>query len=278
MHQVRFGDLSVRFDERSEDEVGKLGRTFNFMVDQLQEQMKQMNLYISELQQEKERVQMEQQLKRRAELKALQSQMSPHFLYNTLDSIKWMAEKNNQMEISRIVTALATFFRTVISRGKEFIPLREEIEHVNSYLVIQQMRYGDLFSYQIEVDPDLKEEYIAKLLLQPLVENAIYHGIKSIEGGGIIRIYAKRGEKGEILLSVEDNGAGIPPMKVELIRKRLLENQRRSVEGYGLFNVNDRIKLYLGEDYGLSILSESGQGTKLTVRLRGLSREEAEHV
>lgn len=278
MHRVRLGNLDVRVDDRSEDEVGKLGRTFNFMVEQLQEQMKQMNLYIAELQEEKDRVHTEQQLKRRAELKALQSQMSPHFLYNTLDSIKWMAEKNDQTEISRIVTALATFFRTAISRGKEFIPVREEIEHIRSYLIIQQMRYGQLFSYEIDVDAELKEALTAKLLLQPLVENAIYHGIKPLEGGGMIRIGAKRGAQGDILLTVEDNGAGIHPVKLQLIRKRLLENRSRTADGYGLYNVNDRIKLYLGEEYGLSIASEPGKGTKLTARLRAISREEIEHV
>ncbi|RAV01691.1 sensor histidine kinase [Paenibacillus sp. YN15] len=274
MKQIRLRNFNVRFHYPYEDEVGKLGQSFNFMVEEIQDLIYQSNRYISSLQQEKERVQTEQHLKRKAELKALQSQMTPHFLYNTLDSIKWMAEKNDQMEISRMVTALASFFRIALSRGKELIALREELHHTECYLTIQQMRYGDRFTFSMEAEEGLSEERTVKLLLQPLVENAIYHGIKPLQRQGHIRISAA-GEGEDMVLTVEDDGAGVHPVKLAMIRKRLRETRTGGDEGYGFYNVHDRIRLYFGEPYGLEMESSPGKGTVVRARVpRGVKEEE----
>jgi two-component system, sensor histidine kinase YesM len=263
MKKVRLKQFDVRFDYPYDDEVGKLGKTFNFMTEEIDDLIGQQNSYISQLQQEKERVQTEQRLKRIAELKALHSQMTPHFLYNTLDSIKWMAEKNGQSDIARMITALATFFRTALSRGKEIISIEEELGHAVSYLTIQKMRYEDRFIHEIQIDEPLKSNRTVKFILQPLVENAIYHGIKQQQSQGKIRIVVRACEEG-IRLSVEDNGPGIHPVKLKLIQRRLELPQEEQAEGYGLFNVNDRLKLHFGEAFGLDIHSELGKGTTVT--------------
>lgn len=277
MKMIRLRKLDVRFHYPYEDEVGRLGQSFNFMAEEMEDMIYRLNQYISSLQQEKERVRTEQTLKRKAELKALQSQITPHFLYNTLDSIKWMAEKNGQQEISRMTTALASFFRIALSRGKEHISIREEIEHTSSYLTIQQMRYGELFTFSIEAEEQIGEDMTVKLLLQPLVENAIYHGIKPLPDGGRIKITAAaRGT--DIVLTVEDNGAGIHPIKLQMIRKRLSHPQAGGEDGYGLYNVHDRIRLYFGESYGLSIESAPGEGTVVTAVIPRWSRKDVEHV
>jgi two-component system sensor histidine kinase YesM len=278
MKQIQMRRFDVRFDYAYEDEVGKLGRTFNFMVDELQDQIHQMNAYISELKAEKLRVQNEQKLKRKAELKALQMQIAPHFLYNTLDSIKWLAEKNDQADISRIATALAAYFRTALSRGAEHITIAEELEHTASYLAIQSMRYGTLFDYTIEAEEAVRPLMTVKLILQPLVENAIYHGIKPSGRSGRIAIVAAAGPRQDIRITVSDNGSGIHPMKLQLIKKRLERSEGVSAEGYGIFNVNDRLKLYFGDDYGLDIHSEWGQGTRVTVRIPMYRKEDVEDV
>lgn len=278
MQQVRLRRFDARFEHPYEDEVGKLGRTFNFMTEEIEHLVSQQENYIAELQSEKERAETEQKLKRIAELKALQSQMAPHFLYNTLDSIKWMAEKSGQWDIVRMITALASFFRTSLSRGKEIIPIKEEIGHVASYLRIQKIRYEDRFSYEFHIDEAIDQQMTVKFILQPLVENSIYHGIKLLQGQGAIKISVKAGEDG-IRLSVEDNGPGIHPVKLALIRRRFQTLQQEHSDGYGLYNVNDRIKLYFGEAYGLEIDSEQGRGTKVTAFIPIIHRgEEAKHV
>ena len=273
MQQVRLTRFDVRFEYPHEDEVGKLGRTFNYMTEEIQSLIEQQSRYIEQLEREKERVQEEQRLKRLAELKALQSQMTPHFLYNTLDSIKWMAESNGQPAIVRMITALASFFRTTLSRGKEIITIEEELSHVSSYLAIQKIRYADRFTYDIAMDERVQQCLTVKFVLQPLVENAIYHGIKQQTGTGFIRISAAlAGDTVE--LTVEDNGPGIHPVKLQLLRKRLLTSQEAHAEGYGLYNVNDRIKLYFGDAFGIRIDSEPGRGTRVTAKLPIANQEE----
>jgi two-component system sensor histidine kinase YesM len=273
MNKVRFRQFDVQFEYPYEDEVGKLGRSFNIMKEEIHNLIRQKDGYISQLQMEQERVYAEQRLKRIAEIRALQSQMTPHFLYNTLDSIKWMAEKNNQFEISQMITALALFFRTSLNKGKEMIPLSEEVAHATSYLTIQEMRYRDRFTYEFHVDRWIENQLVPNFILQPLIENAIYHGIKPMEKQGRIRIRTE--SAGDcMLLSVEDNGAGIHPVKLQLIRKRFQTIQADIAEGYGLYNVNDRLKLIFGEEYGLDIESESGMGTKVTARVPLAPRKE----
>lgn len=263
MQRVRWRKFDGRFEYPYEDEVGKLGRTFNFMKEEIHELIRQQKGYIEQLQKEKEQVRTEQRLKRVAELKALQAQMSPHFLYNTLDSIKWKAEMEGQADIAKMITALASFYRIALSRGKEIIPVKEELAHAASYLAIQSMRYQDKFEYEFCGDPEAERRTTVKFILQPLIENAIYHGIKQRQGGGRIRICAEMGE-GSVRLSVEDNGPGMHPVKLQLIRKRLQAVRDEHEDGYGLYNVNNRIKFYYGEAYGLKIASEPGKGTVAT--------------
>lgn len=263
MQRVRRGQFNSRFEYAHRDEVGNLGRAFNFMTEEINDLIEQKNNYIAQLQAEKEQVQKEQRLKRIAELKALQSQMTPHFLYNTLDTIKWKAEKEGKSDIAGMITTLAAFFRISLSRGKEIITVKEEMAHIASYLSLQQTRYHDQFSYEVYIDPVIEHCKTVKFILQPLVENAIYHGIKQLDRPGRIMIRAER-DAACMKLSVEDNGPGMHPVKLKLICKHLQAVQEETADGYGLFNVNDRIKLYFGKAYGLHVESEAGKGTKVT--------------
>ncbi|OCT11764.1 hypothetical protein A8709_28235 [Paenibacillus pectinilyticus] len=273
MQRVRIRQFDVRFDYPYNDEVGKLSRTFNFMIEEIQEQVQSMNTYILQLQQEKDKVQQKEIQKRRAELNTLISQLTPHFLYNTLDSMKWLAERNDQKEISQMATDLATFFRTTLSKGREMITIKEEFEHVSSYLAIQKIRYGDAFTYDLEIEESLLHLMTPKLILQPLVENAIYHGIKRMKGPGYIQIRVGISEE-RIYLKVTDNGAGIHPYKLAILRKRLDEKLADPDNGYGLFNVHDRIQLYFGERYGLEISSILNESTCMTAWIPQIQRED----
>lgn len=268
-------DFSIRFNYEYNNEIGKLGHSFNYMVDEIGKLVKELETSVNQLKEEKEKVRIEQLLKRRAELKALQAQINPHFLYNTLDSINWKANEIQAYEISKMTTALATLFRTGLSRGHELIPLKDEILHISSYLTIQKMRYGDKFDYSIFVEDDLLELFVVKLILQPLIENAIYHGIKQKEGIGLIEIIISKVEQ-EIHIQVTDDGMGIHPLKLQLINKRLRDNVVVDKDGYGIYNVNERIHLYFGMHYGLTIQSEQGKGTTALLILPTITREEVE--
>ena len=206
----------------------------------------------------------EHEQKQKSELDALQSQINPHFLYNALDIIVWMIEKGQPKEAVNIVTALARLFRISLSRGKNIIPVLDELEHVQNYLTIQSMRYKNKFSYAIEMEKEVKDLSIIKLVVQPLVENAIYHGMDFMDGDGLITIRANIvGD--ELHLSVADNGLG---MKPEVVERLLIENTPVSKgSGVGLKNVNERIKLYFGDRYGVLIESEPDAGTCITLVL-----------
>lgn len=275
MQKVRIRQFDVRFDHPYNDEVGKLSRTFNFMIEEIQEQVQSMNTYILQLQEEKDKVQQKEIQKRRAELNTLISQLTPHFLYNTLDSMKWLAERNDQKEISQMATDLATFFRTTLSKGREMISIKEEFEHVSSYLAIQKLRYGDAFTYELNVEESLFNLMTPKLILQPLVENAIYHGIKRMKGPGVIHISVGISDD-RIFFKVVDNGAGIHPYKLTLLRKRLDEKLADPDNGYGLFNVHDRIQLYFGDKYGLEISSVLNENTMMKAWIPQIRREDVE--
>lgn len=251
------------------DEIRVLFDSFNQMLGNTRH-------YICQLEEEKQRVKTEQTQKRKAEFKALQAQIQPHFLYNTLESIHWKAEEAQVQEISDMVQALATFFRINLSRGKELIPLRDEIAHVESYLRIQQIRYGDQLEYEIQTQEEILDSVLPKLILQPLVENSIYHGIREKDGKGLIRINGRRTESGDVLLEVEDDGIGISPEQLKNLQEKLVSGEKVHQEGYGIFNVNQRIQLNYGSQYGLSIWSQAGQGTKVEIRLPYTSEEEVE--
>ena len=212
----------------------------------------------------------EHEQKQKSERNALQAQINPHFLYNTLDIIIWMIEKKQPEEAVRIVSALARFFRLSLSGSRNIIPVSEELEQVRNYLMIQEMRYKNKFSYKIEADPDTLSLSVIKLVLQPVVENAIYHGMEFMDGDGEILIRTRR-QGDDLYLIVSDNGLGMPPETVAKLLERpasVRTNTRGS--GIGLWNVNERIKLYFGGEYGLRIDSEPDEGTSVTLHLAAI--------
>ena len=261
MKRVEHGDLAVRFSGAPNDEIGELGLGFNEMIERIQSLIDQ--------------VYSEQQSKREAELRILQEQIKPHFLYNTLDTIQWMAQEHRVDDVVGMVGALTSLFRIGLNKGREFIALSEEIEHVESYLRIQKMRYEDKFDYAIDCGCSLKPRRVLRLMLQPLVENAIYHGIKERRGHGSL-VVAARIESGDLFLSVKDDGVGMSEAMLEKLNASL-EDGGPSVGGYGIRNVHERIRLTYGKPYGLSYESAFGEGTKVTIR-HPLSSRRIEHV
>jgi two-component system, sensor histidine kinase YesM len=252
MERAGHGDLAVRYDGRSRDEIDELGRGLNVMLEKVEELLRL--------------VYREQQSKREAELRIMQQQIKPHFLYNTLDTILWMAEENAPQQIAEVVTALTKLFRIALSQGREAISIKDEIEHVRSYLVIQKIRYEDKFDFSIRCDESLYALQVQKMILQPLVENAIYHGLKEKQGSGEIRISIElRGAFLELI--VEDDGAGIPDAVFETISlglRHLDHGEDRAA--FALYNINDRIRLSYGEGFGISVSSSLGLGTAVTIR------------
>ncbi len=246
MREIEEGNFNVRSDITSANEIGKLSKRFNIMIGKIGELMNQ--------------IVVEQEFKRKSDLKALQAQINPHFLYNTLGSIVWMAEGKKMEEVVTMTLALSNLLRASIGKGSELIPIQVEIEHITNYLTIQKMRYKSKLDFRIDIDKVILHCKTLKLILQPLVENCIYHGIKYKSGTGIIQII---GEKSLdcILLKVIDNGVGIEPEKLNQI---LTSNYSFEDKGIGVTNVNERIRLYFGEPFGLSFKS-SDEGTEVTI-------------
>lgn len=208
----------------------------------------------------------EHEAKRKQEFDALQSQINPHFLYNTLDIIVWMIENEQKNEAVKAVTALARFFRISLSKGKSIILVKDELEHVRNYLMIQHMRFKNKFSYEIHVEEECMELTSLKLLLQPLVENAIYHGMEFMDGEGEIIINVFRQED-DLYFTVSDNGLGMTEEQVESLFTGQAVSTSKKGSGIGVKNVNERIKLYFGDAYGLTISSEPDEGTTITIHL-----------
>ena len=213
-----------------------------------------------------EDIRQEQNQRRVMELQLLQEQINPHFLYNTLDTIVWLAEGGQNREVVDMVTSLSEFFRTTLSGGKDFITIKEEMGHIESYLQIQKIRYQDILDYEVALDKSLEEYRILKLTLQPLVENALYHGIKNKRGKGMIRIDGEM-EDSDCILRITDNGRGMTPERLGQVREGIRNRNACETEIYGLYNVNERIRLNFGEKYGITITSTYGEGTCVTVRL-----------
>ncbi len=253
-NQVAKGDLSVRVHAVHGAEVKMLATSLNMMIEKIQ------NLLSA--------IQKDQTTLREAELELLQAQINPHFLYNTLDTIIWLAEAGKQCEVVEIVGSLSDFFRTSLNHGNGMFMLREEEKHVRSYLEIQQVRYQDILDYKIEIAEEVKDAVMPKITLQPLVENALYHGIKNRRGRGLIHIYAHK-KNGDIRITVEDNGIGMTPERLAAVRNQLKRKEKSNNiprrDSYGLFNVNERIKLKFGEKYGLSLSSVYGRGTRVQI-------------
>lgn len=199
---------------------------------------------------------------RKTELKALQAQINPHFLYNTLDSIAWMCEQGRNADAVKMVHALARLFRISISRGHELIPIAKELEHAESYLQIQMYRYKNQFTYTFDVDPDCLGYYCNKITLQPIIENSINHGLDLMVDEGRIDVRV-RFDGDDIVFSVQDNGVGMGPEQLEAI----MQNGPTDRTGIGIKNVNDRLKIYFGRSYGLSITSEPDVGTCVEIRM-----------
>ncbi|MDR2025223.1 MAG: sensor histidine kinase [Hungatella sp.] len=276
MSCVEKGDLGVRFFYPYKDEVGSLAKSFNYMIGEIQSLVRKQEETIEELKRERDYVAEVQRQKRKAELKALQAQINPHFLYNTLNAITWQAADQGAEEISILSNSLGKFFRISLSKGAEVISLREELEHVTSYLEIQSIRYHSRLSYEIHVDDRWLEIQMIKLVLQPLAENSIYHGIKEKQGAGIIKIFASENESGKerfTELSVWDNGAGIPEEKLAFINETLKKGGTDCEAGYGIYNVNERIRLFYGKEYGLHYESSFGHWTKAVLRIPAMSGE-----
>lgn len=251
MKHVEKGNLDIEYLNPGEDEIGQLAKSFNKMVSQIK------NLIST--------VYIEQKSKREAELRALQTQIQPHFLYNTLDTIHWIALEHQAYDIVSMVEALTNIFRISISRGEEVISYSEEIKHIQSYLFIQKVRYEDKLEYEMFFDSELEKYKILKLVIQPLVENSIYHGIKRKKGSGKIVIEGRIIDE-EIELRVIDDGIGIEPDKLSKIVDVLEGRSKGEGIGYGMFNVNERIKLMFGNKYGIKIHSEYGKGTEVILR------------
>ena len=244
-------DLQALMTSDNVDEITELGMSFNIMIGKIKD------LLDSKIK--------EQENLKKAELRALQAQVNPHFLYNTLDTIIWMAESKKTKDVVEIVSALSSFFRISLSKGMDWITIREEMERVRSYLTIQKMRYRDILDFKIEVDADVAENTILKLLLQPLVENALYHGIKNRREGGMIHVRARRKDQDEILIEVQDDGIGFTLEKLAQLRAELDDDSGdiKLESGFGIGNVNNRIRLYYGKPYGVSVQSEYNSGTRV---------------
>lgn len=255
MKRAQTGDLTVRFDNHYQGEIGQLGDAFNAMVDKINELLRL--------------VYAEQKQKREAEMKILREQIKPHFLYNTLDSIQWMAKRYQAKDIVETVRALSNFFRICLSSGKEYITLREEMSLVRSYLDVQKFRYEDLFEYEPFCPEELLDCEVPRLIIQPLVENALYHGIKeSDQERGNIRIRIEKEEPDILLILVMDDGAGMSLEECGRLNKILrMEERPEEIRAFGVRNVHDRIRFSYGEAYGLFYRPGTGGGTIAEIRL-----------
>lgn len=262
--ELEAGREEVDIDVSGPYEIERLGHSIRSMVSTMRHLMDDI-------------IEQEAQ-KRRSELDVLQSQINPHFLYNTLDSVVWMTENGRTDEAILMVTSLARFFRISLSRGSNIIPIADELEHARHYLTIQKMRYKNKFSAVIAAEDGVEGLYTIKLIVQPILENAIYHGMAYADGDGEITVRARR-DGGDVVIEVADNGPGMPEETVE----RLLDQSYAAApgtkgSGIGLRNVHQRIRLTFGEEYGLAIHSEPDAGTTVCIRLPVLEGPEAAAV
>lgn len=267
MRKAADGYLEAKIKTSGRDEIADLSNSFNTMLDNIK-------LLLEKNKREQEQV-------KKAELRTLQSQINPHFLYNTLDSIIWMAEAGKNDKVITLVTAMSRFFRISLNKGKDWVSIKTELDHAKNYLTIQQMRYYDILTYEIDVAEEIYPYPILAMTLQPLIENALYHGIKNKRGLGKIRVTGQFENEHYILLTVEDNGIGITAERLQEISANLfacenkasffqdeLEQQVQDHNGgFGLFNVHQRLRLYFGEPCGLVLESTYGEGARISVRI-----------
>ena len=254
VQEGHFDGADVEID--SENEIGSLTKSFNVMTHRIQDLMEQ-NVK-------------EQEAKRKSELKALQSQINPHFLYNTLDSIIWMAEGRKYEEVVLMTASLARLLRQSISNEDEVVPLAREVEYAKGYLTIQKMRYKDKLEFEINVEPSILNIPLIKLVLQPIIENAIYHGLKYKESKGLLQVKGFK-KDGNAVLQVIDNGVGMDEETLAHIYDKHKVNYHSN--GVGVYNVQKRLQLYYGESYGITYESEKGVGTTATITIPGMQEE-----
>lgn len=244
--EIAGGNMNLRLHFKTEDEIGKLGDSFNYMTEQVQELLN--------------KVDYEARKKQEYELSLLHEQVKPHFLYNSLDIITKLSEMNRHVEARRAIRKLADYYRNSLSDSKEIISIDQEIKIVEDYLELQIIRYNDVFTYEVDVEEVIREMLIPKLSLQPLIENAIYHGLKYKESKGVLKIIGRKLGR-EIIISVLDNGVGMTEESVQSITRNQPDGH------FGVYSVNHRIKLYFGELYGVKVESVLGTGTKVDINL-----------
>ncbi|MCU6793259.1 sensor histidine kinase [Paenibacillus sp. WQ 127069] len=251
MQKMKTGSLEVSVPETGVTEIQGLAQHFNTMVSELQRLMQE--------------IAAKEKTLHAYELSVLHSQINPHFLYNTLDTIVWMAEFDDSERVISTTKALAKFFQLSLSGGSELTTIENEINHISQYLIIQKERYGEKLHYHTYFDPALSEKVIPKIILQPLVENAIYHGIREKEGPGSLQITCNRTEDGNIKFVVKDDGVGFDPNKRGQASGNGQSSSLPKLGGVGINNVDGRLKLYYGKEYGITIQSCIGKGTTITI-------------
>ena len=251
MIKVHNGEFDIRVNSSRKDEIGQLCNTFDTMID-----------HINDLIQKN----YEQRIREKnAQLKALQAQIAPHFLYNALDSINWMLIEKNQYEVSNIIVALGDLLRYSISNKKDMVPVKDEIKEVNNYLLIQKVRFEDRLEYTINIESDLNDKFIPKLLIQPIVENAVTHGIEKRSREGRIEIIGYI-TPGNVIFEIKDNGPGMSKEKLASILDNS-DGRHQEKNHLGLSNVNQRIKLIYGQKYGIEVYSALREGTCVVIKL-----------
>ncbi len=257
--RVSEGDFSARADVDTHDEVAVLADSVNIMTENIEG-------FVQKIKEDERKM-------RQVDLRLLQEQINPHFLYNTLDTIVWLIEGNDPDKAVNMVMSLSEFFRLVLSKGREYITIQEEEMHIRSYLEIQQVRYRDILEYEIRIDPELYRYQVLKLTLQPLVENSLYHGIKYKRSRGRIIVTGTM-EENRIHLKVEDNGVGMVPEELQKLQGEIVKPCKDTDKGFGLANVNERIRMNYGAEYGMTIDSVSGQGTCVEIVIPAVPYEE----
>lgn len=257
--KISQGDFSVRVQVDTNDEVAVLADGVNIMTESIER-------FVYKIKEDERKM-------RRADLRLLQEQINPHFLYNTLDTIVWLIEGNDPDKAVNMVMSLSEFFRLVLSKGREYITIQEEELHIKSYLEIQQVRYRDIMDYEIRIAPELYQYKILKLTLQPLVENSLYHGIKYKRAKGNIIVTGELSE-GRIHFKVEDDGVGMEEKELESLRKEIVKPCKDTGKGFGLANVNERIRMNFGAEYGMTINSAQGKGTCVEVIIPAVPYEQ----
>ena len=247
--QKASSNLQIVADQSDIEEINSLSYSFNQLIQKIDNLLK--------------KIKEDAKLQRQSEIKVLQAQINPHFLYNTLDALNWKALQHQDMEMTTLIRSLCDFYRISLSNGDEFIPIKDEIKHVECYLKIQSIRFKNQFTYDLEVEPHLLSMYCLKILLQPLIENAITHGLRPLDHPGEIHIRIFT-QDNNIIMTVEDNGVGMSDQMLDEV-KNGLSNQ--ALHKYGLYNINQRIRLTYGETYGIHIQSQLNSGTKVTVTI-----------